>query len=124
MLLISILFTLDLVSTRLVLDSWDDLYRDDGSVDVKRLDSQAKPLSVSREPYEDCPEVEVEITEYEIFLLNDGVEVADSIKSYKIIDIQNITRTVTNEDHPWIKGSVMLRPYLNCFQQAWCIFGN
>ena len=109
MLVLSILFTLDLVDSRLVLDSWEDLYRDDGSVDVERLVREARTLSVTTEPYQDCPDVDVEVTEYEVFLLNDGEEVADSIKSHKIIDIQNLTGTIQNEEHPWIRASVMLR---------------
>ena len=109
MLLLSILLSLDLVSSKLVLDSLDDLYQEDGSVDVERLTREADPLSVTTEPYQDCPEVDVEVTVYQIFLLNDGVEVADSIMSYKIIDIKNITGTVQNEEDPWISASVMLR---------------
>ena len=109
MLVLSFLFTLDLVDSRLVLDSWEDLYRDDGSVDVERLVREAGTLSVTTEPYQDCPDVDVEVTEYEVFLLNDGEEVADSIKSHKIIDIKNLTGTIQNEEHPWISASVMLR---------------
>ena len=109
MLLLSILFTLELVDSRLVLDSWDDLYRDDGSIDVERLVREGETLSVTREPYQDCPDVDVEVTEYEVFLVSDGVEVADTIMTQKIIDIKNITGTVQNEEHPWIKASVMLR---------------
>ena len=109
MLLLSILFTLDLVDSRLVLDSWDDLYRDDGSIDVERLVREGETLSVTTEPYQDCPDVDVEVTEYEVFLVSDGVEVADTIMTQKIIDIKNITGTVQNEEHPWIKASVMLR---------------
>ena len=109
MLLLSILLSLDLVSSKLVLDSWDDLYQEDGSVDVERLTREADPLSVTTEPYQDCPEVDVEVTVFEVFLVEDGVEVADSIKSYKILDIKNITGTIQNEEHPWIRASVMLR---------------
>ena len=109
MLLLSILFTLDLVDSRLVLDSWDDLYRDDGSVDVERLVREGETLSVNTQPYQDCPDVDVEVTEYEVFLVSDGVEVPDTIMTQKIIDIKNITGTVQNEEHPWIKASVMLR---------------
>ena len=101
--------TLELVSSRLVLDSWDDLYREDGSVDVERLTREAETLSVSIEPYQDCPEVDVEVTEYQIFLLEDGVEVEDSIQSHKIIDMKNLTGTIENEEHPWIRAQVMLR---------------
>ena len=109
MLVLSILFTLDLVDSRLVLDSWEDLYQDDGSVDVERLVREARTLSVTTEPYQDCPDVDVEVTEYEVFLLNDGEEVVDSIKSHKIIDIKNLTGTIQNEEYPWIRASVMLR---------------
>ena len=109
MLLLSILFTLDLVDSRLVLDSWDELYRDDGSVDVERLVREGETLSVTTEPYQDCPDVDVEVTKYEVFLVNDGVEVPDTIMTQKIIDIKNITGTVQNEEPPWIKASVMLR---------------
>ena len=109
MLLLSILFTLDLVDSRLVLDSWDELYRDDGSVDVERLVREGDTLSVTTEPYQDCPDVDVEVTEYEVFLVSDGVEVADTIMTQKIIDIKNLTGTHQNEEHPWIRSTVMLR---------------
>ena len=109
MLLLFIFFTIDLVANRLVLESWDDLYQGDGSVDVERLTREAETLSVTTEPYQDCPEVDVEVTVFEVFLVEDGVEVADSIKSYKILDIKNITGTIQNEEHPWIRASVMLR---------------
>ena len=109
MLLLSILFTLDLLDSRLVLDSWDELYRDDGSVDVERLVREGTTLSVTTEPYQDCPDVNVEVTKYEVFLLNDGVEVPDTITSRIIIDIKNLTGTHQNEEHPWIRSTVMLR---------------
>ena len=51
----------------------------------------------------------MEVTVFEVFLVEDGVEVADSIKSYNILDIRNITGTIQNEEHPWIRASVMLR---------------
>ena len=92
-----------------MLDSWDDLYRDDGSVDMERLTREADPLSVTTEPYQECPEVDVKVTLYEVFLLEDGVEVEDSIMSHKVIDIKNQTGTIQNEEHPWIRAPVMLR---------------
>ena len=109
MFLIFILSAIDLVANRLVLDSWADLHQDDGSVDVERLTREADPLSVTTQPYQDCPEVDVEVTLYEIFLLEDGVEVSYTVQSSQIIDIKNLTGTHQNEEHPWIKASLMLR---------------
>ena len=109
MLLFFISFTINLVANRLVLESWDDLYQDDGSVDMERLTREADPLSVTTEPYQECPEVDVKVTLYEVFLLEDGVEVSYSIQSYQIIDIENVTGTHQNKAQPWIKASLTLR---------------
>ena len=70
---------------------------------------EADPLSVTTQPYQDCPEVDVEVTLYEIFLVEDGVEVSYTVQSSQIIDIKNLTGTHQNEEHPWIKASLMLR---------------
>ena len=106
MLFLSVLITVKAVSCRLVLDSWDDIYREDGSVDVDKLVSEADIVGVTRKPYPECPEVNIEVTEYEMFLRVDGEEVRDtldvSLQSVDIISVESKTE-------PWIVGNIKLR---------------
>ena len=103
-----IVITLDLVSCRLVLDSWDDLYLDNGQVDVDRLNSEADLLGVTTEPYQECPEMELEVQEFEVFLREDGGEVRDTLQYAKLVDTFSV-RTVRNINHSWIQGTVTVR---------------
>ena len=103
-----IVISLDLVTSRLVLDSWDDLYLDNGQVDVERLNSEADLLGVTTEPYEECPEMDLEIREFEVFLRSDGGEVRDTLQSAKLVDTYNV-RTVRNINQTWIQGTVTVR---------------
>ena len=109
MFLLSLLITMEAVSSRLVLESWAEIYREDGSVDLDRLLAEADIVSVSTEPYQECPEVNVNVTEYEIFLMEEGVEVRDTLEKQEIYDIWNTTKTVRSMSEPWIKGDIMLR---------------
>ena len=103
------LLTLEGVSSRLVLESWSDLYRDDGSVDTDRIVREASLVSVTTEPYPKCPDVQLEVHEYEFFLVKDGVETRYTIAAKNIVDIFNTTRTMKNNEDPWIKAPVMIR---------------
>ena len=103
-----IVITLDLLSSRLVLDSWDDLYLDNGQVDVDRLNSEADLLGVTTEPYQECPEMELEVREFEVFLREDGGEVRDTLQYAKLVDTFSV-RTVRNINHSWIQGTVTVR---------------
>ena len=103
-----IVITLDLLSSRLVLDSWDDLYQDDGRVDVDRLNSEALLLGVATEPYPKCPEMEIEVRDFEIFLRKNGEEVRDTVQTAKLVDDISVQH-VRNEKEPWIQGTVILR---------------
>ena len=106
MLFLSVLITLKAVSCRLVLDSWTDIYREDGSVDVDKLVSEADIVGVTRKPHPGCPEVNIEVTEYEMFLRVDGEEVRAtldvSLQSVDIISVESKTE-------PWIVGNIKLR---------------
>ena len=103
-----IVITLDLLSSRLVLDSWDDLYQDDGRVDVDRLNSEAVLLGVATEPFPECPEMEIEVRDFEIFLRKNGEEVRDTVQTAKLVDDISVQH-VRNEKEPWIQGTVILR---------------
>ena len=106
MLFLSVLITVKAVSCRLVLDSWADIYREDGSVDVDKLVSEADIVGVTRKPHPGCPEVNIEVTEYEMFLRVDGEEVRAtldvSLQSVDIISVESKTE-------PWIVGNIKLR---------------
>ena len=106
MLFLSVLITVKAVSCRLVLDSWTDIYREDGSVDVDKLVSEADIVGVTRKPHPGCPEVNIEVTEYEMFLRVDGEEVRAtldvSLQSVDIISVESKTE-------PWIVGNIKLR---------------
>ena len=116
MLFLSVLITVKAVSCRLVLDSWADIYREDGSVDVDKLDSEADIVGVTRKPYPECPEVNIEVTEYEMFLRVDGEEVRDTLKKQELSDLRNTTKTIMSTTEPWIMGDIMLRFGQNIFQ--------
>ena len=103
-----IVITLDLVSARLVLDSRDDLYQDNGEVDYDRINSEAHLLSVTTEPYQQCPEVELEVREFEFFLRENGEEVRETVETAQLMDGVSV-RHVQNINEDWIQGSVILR---------------
>ena len=107
MLVVCLLYITHLASGRLVLSSWSDLYMEDGSVDTERLAREANLLSVSTEPDQDCPHVELEVAEYEVVV--EGKEELVHIKTRKARDTWDVTRTVVNEEEPWIQGKVVLR---------------
>ena len=109
MLLYSLLVTASLVSSRLVLDSWSDLYKEDGSVDVARLETEADLVSVTRKPFPKCPLVEVEVLEYEVFLMVEGAEVRDTLEKENLLDVWNTTGSVRSQEESWILGAIMLR---------------
>ena len=94
MLVVCLLYTTHLASGRLVLSSWSDLYMEDGSVDTERLAREADLLTVTTRPYQDCPEVDIEIFQYEVLLLVGGEEVRESVELENIKDTWNFTKTV------------------------------
>ena len=108
LLLAIIVFPLDLLTCRLVLDSWDELYQENGQADVDRLNSEAELLGVTTEPYQECPEMELEVREFEVFLREEGGEVRDTIQSAKLVDSVSV-RTVRNVEETWIQGTVKVR---------------
>ena len=108
LLAIILVVTSDLATCRLVLDSWDDLYQDNGQAVFDRLNREADHLGVTSEPYQECPEMELEIREYEIFLKEDGVEVRDTVEVAKLLDNVGV-QTVQNFNESWIQGTVKVR---------------
>ena len=113
MLLLCLLLTYRVVTSSLVLTSWSDLHLEDGTIDTERLAREAELVRVTSEPDPECPEVELEVAEY--LLTVSGEEVRSEIKTRR--DTWNVTRTVGNINEPWIQGKVVIRPFLNCFQQ-------
>ena len=109
MFFLSVLMTAQAVICRLVLDSWADIYREDGSVDVGRLASQADIVAVTSRPHLECPQVNVEVTEYEVFLVVDGLEVRDTLEKQELSDVWNTTKTIQSTTEPWIMADIMLR---------------
>ena len=109
MLFLSVLMTAQAVTCRLVLESWADIYREDGSVDVGRLTSQADIVGVTSRPHPDCSQVNVEVTEFEVFLVVDGLEVRDTIEKQELSDIWNTTKTIASLTETWIEADIMLR---------------
>ena len=107
MLVVCLLYITHLASGRLVLSSWSDLYMEDGSVDTERLAREADLLTVTSEPDPSCPGVELEVAEYEVVV--EGKEELVHIKTRKARDTWDVTRTVVNEEEPWIQGKVVLR---------------
>ena len=97
------------VTSRLVLESWNEIYREDGSVDLDRLLPEADIVGVTTEPYQECPQVNVNITEFELFLVEEGVEVRDTIEKQELSDLWNTTKTVRSLTEPWIMADIMLR---------------
>ena len=105
MLVAGLLYITHLASGRLVLSSWSDLYMEDGSVDTERLARDADLLSVTSEPDPTCPQVELEVAEYEL-------EVSGKTLSYKVKtrkDTWNFTKTISVENDPGLQGTVVLR---------------
>ena len=105
MLPVLLLCAAHLSTGRLVLQSWSDLDREDGSVDTERLAREADLLSVTSEPDPTCPQVELEVAEYKL-------EVSGKTLSYKVKtrkDSWNFTKTISVENDPGLQGTVVLR---------------
>ena len=83
-------------------------------MDTQRLQSEADLVTVSTEPDQDCPQVQVDILIYEVFLEEGSEEVRDTIEMRNIRDVFNTTKTIRNINEPWIAGTVMLRYVVYC----------
>ena len=104
MLPVLLLCAAHLATGHLVLQSWSDLYREDGSVDTERLAMEADLLSVTTQPDPSCPQVELEVAEYKVVVA--GTEDLFQVKTRKA---SHMKRIVANEEEPWIQGEVVLR---------------
>ena len=92
-------------TSSLVLTSWSDLSREDGTLDTERLAREAELVSLTTEQDPECAGVELEVAEYLVTVA--GEEVRSKVKTRR--DTWNITRTVGNVEEPWIQGKVVIR---------------
>ena len=83
-------------------------FEHNGQADFDRLNREADLLGVTSEPYQECPEMELEIREYEIFLMEDGVEVRDTVETARLMDTVGV-QIITNSNESWIQGTVKVR---------------
>ena len=52
--------------------------------------------------------MELEIREFEIFLMEDGVEVRDTVETARLMDTVGV-QIVQNSNESWIQGTVKVR---------------
>ena len=101
---------ISMVRTKLVVSSFDELYREDGSLDADLILSQARLVSEVTQRSTDCPDIEEFVRVYEYFLIGESGEEEQILMDAQIpIDLKNVTMTFTNQDEPWIKGDIELR---------------
>ena len=92
---ISIMLTLfalvlSLVQSKLVVSSYDELYREDGSLDADLILSQARLVSEVTQRSPDCPDIEEFVRVYEYFLIGEsGKEERTLMDAQMPIDLTN-----------------------------------
>jgi len=89
---------------------------DDIAYDVQRIIKEGDMVNKTLEESE-CPGVMEEIQTWEVITLEEGEETSNLLEVAKLIDLIQDTMQITNVREPWVKGSVIIRPYLNCFEQ-------
>ena len=108
--LASLLFPFSVIQSKLVVRSYDELYREDGSVDAEMIMSQARLVSEVTQRSTYCPDIEEYVRVYEYFLINENGEEEQVLMDAQLpIDLRNLTMTMTNENEPWIKADIVLR---------------
>ena len=108
--LFSLVLTISVVQTKLVVSSFDELYREDGSLDADLIFSKARLVSEVTQRSYDCPDIEEFLRVYEYFLIDENGEEEQILMDAQMpIDLKNNTMTMTNKDEPWIKADVELR---------------
>ena len=108
--LFPLVLLISMVRTKLVVSSYDELYREDGSLDADLILSQARLVSEVTQRSPDCPDIEEFVRVYEYFLIGESGEEERILMDAQIpIDLTNVTMTMTNQDEPWIKGDIELR---------------
>jgi len=101
-----------------VLDEADlVLSRDPWEIDVWRIAQEADIVNSTEVPSEECPGVADELITFQYFVLKDGVELPRQQQIQKVVDVFIDSMQLTNARETWVQGSVIIRPYLNCFEQ-------
>jgi len=107
------------VTGKLVLDSLADLLIGEGDAqvyDVVRVVTEGDMVNKTMQESE-CPGVMEELQIWEVFTKEEGREVSNILEVAKMIDLTKDTMQISNIKEPWVRGSVIIRPYLNCFEQ-------
>jgi len=69
-----------------------------------------------------CPGVKNKIEEFEYFVIEDELEGDEGERNiFELVTLMDIvldTDKVINKLEPWISAEVLIRPYLNCFEQG------
>jgi len=69
-----------------------------------------------------CPGVKNKIEEFEYFVIEDELEGDEGERNiFELVTLMDIvldTDKVVNKLEPWISAEVLIRPYLNCFEQG------
>ena len=108
--LFSLVLSISAVRTKLVVSSFAELYREDGSLDGDLIINNARLVSEVTQRSSDCPDIEEMLRVYEYFLINeDGEEEQILMDAQLPIDLENVTMTMTNQEEPWIKSDIVLR---------------
>ncbi len=93
----------DVVRARVVILSYDELYREDGSLDADLILSQARLISEVTRRSPDCPDIEEFVRVHEYFLIGESVEEEQILMDAQMpINLTNVTMIFTNQDEPWI----------------------
>ena len=105
--LFSLVLSISVVRTKLVVSSFAELYREDGSLDGDLIINNARLVSEVTQRSSDCPDIEEMLRVYEYFLINeDGEEEQILMDAQLPIDLENVTMTMTNQEEPWIKSDI------------------
>ena len=108
--LFSLVLTISVVQTKLVVSSFAELYREDGSLDADLIFSKARLVSEVTQRSTDYPDIEEYLRVYEYFLIDENGEEEQTLMDAQMpIDLKNNTMTMTNKDEPWIKANIELR---------------
>jgi len=105
---------------KLVVLNQDELLlsRDPLEVDVWRVAREADIVNSTEIPSDECPGVNDELLTFQYFVLENGIEVPKLQQIQKVLDVFIDTMQLTNAREKWVQGSVIIRPYLNCFEQG------
>jgi len=118
MLWLALLSYVGAVFTKLVVRNEDEIYMEDGSMDAQRIFAEADVINSTIRQSEHCSFVDEELKYFEYFIVDEeGTEERNIIEAQIPIDNIIDSRQVTNIHEPWITGHIILRPYLNCFEQ-------